>query len=206
MATEQQFNVTIRGVRPILLHSDRGLDPFDPLVVRLNEVTKGKDKNTEDNVREAEWIKYQLAFYGGATEAPWIPSDNILAALAGSGFEIKKTGKKDVLSGLDIAEDEVPITFDGPQTQREMFEHAANGDRPFVLKKSVRIPPRTGSRVPSSRPRIPSGWRMTFTLQRRSFCGLSSSEVERLVKAAGERVGLCDWRPRYGLFMVESFS
>jgi hypothetical protein len=135
-----------------------------------------------------------------------VPSDNVLKALAESGFDVKKSGKKDVLSGLDIEEDEIELEYDGPTTPKEMFHHEAEGDRPFVFKKSVRIPPRTGSRVPMSRPRIPTGWRMNFTLVKRSFCALSKDECAKLVRIAGERVGLCDWRPRYGLFEVQEFK
>jgi hypothetical protein len=208
MPTDSQYKVTIRGVRPLILHSDRGLDTFDPLVTQAKEITSAKKtKDLEENVRRLEWLKYAVSFYGGLKDAPYVPSDNLLKALSESGFDVKKSGKKDVLAGLDILEDELSLEYDGPKTPREMFDFVDDSeDRKFVFKKSVRIPPRTGARVPMSRPRIPTGWTMTFTLVKRHFCALSDSEVQKLVRIAGERVGLCDWRPRYGLFAVEEFK
>lgn len=207
MASDKRAAVVIRGTRPLIIHSDRGIDPFDPLVKRQGEILANKKtKGLEENIREVEWLKYAMSFYGNADEAPFVPVDNLLKCFSEAAFGVKKTGKKEVQSGIDIDEDDILVEFDGPKTAREMFDHVDGGDRPFVLSKSVRIPPKTGSRVPMSRPRIPAGWTMAFTIKKKEHCGLSMGETKRIVAAAGQQVGLCDWRPRYGLFEVVSFD
>lgn len=207
MATDKMFDVEIRGVRPLIIHSDRGIDPFDPLVKEQKEIVGNKKtKDLEENVRRVEWLKYAVSFYGNLDDAPFVPSDNLLKAFSEAGFGVKKSGKKEVQSGLDIVEDDIELIYDGPKTPRAMFDHVVNGDRPFVFAKSVRVPPKTGSRVPMSRPRIPTGWMMRLTLTKRGFCALSNDETRRILVAAGSQVGLCDWRPRYGLFEVVKFE
>jgi hypothetical protein len=209
MSTETRYQVTIRGIRPLIIHSDKGLDPKHPLVLRAKEIQANKrTKDLDENVAEMEWLKYAVSFYGGLNDAPAIPIDNVLKCIQEAGFSVKRTGAKEVASGVDIAEDDdIAVVYKGPRTPRAMFDHVVDGERPYVRSKSVRIPPGPrGKRVPLSRPRIPEGWTMNFTLVKSAFSALSDKELRKMVENAGTQVGLCDWRPRYGRFEVTQFE
>ena len=72
-------------------------------------------------------------------------------------------------------------------------------DPRFILRKGVMI---NRSRIIRIRPMIPVGWCLEFDLE----FDASIIDPQSLLKAmidAGALIGLGDWRPKFGRFLVE---
>jgi len=214
----QRFIVKIVGVRPLLLHSDRSIDRKEPAQQEVEKIhSKSKKQRTSSDDDASLCLKFQLCCYGDWTERLWIPCDNVMKAITEAAPKVERGIVKLAESGLrvdgvDGDEDQIgiefPPSYKGPKTGKDMWllaHREKNPDPAYVFSKSVRIPPRTGARVPFSRPRLPV-WGATFSLTKYPFSPFSEETLQKLVVTAGEQVGLCDWRPRYGLFQVESFE
>ena len=75
----------------------------------------------------------------------------------------------------------------------------------YVDMKSGRRPAKTGGAVLIQRPALKAGWRLPITLNvvddRRN-----PDAIRRSLEEAGLMIGLCDFRPEYGRFIVRSWD
>ena len=179
------FRVKIKGVKPLLMHSTR-------VMTESPKMPRGGHLPPKE---EAE-----LATYRNKKGELVIPGDSLLGAIkaAATDFKVKGKGKttykKFVDSGLEIGKDAV-LT---PQ------EYEIDS-RPVVISRS---------RIIRSRPRFDE-WEATFDVQvldpdtwldsfDEEYSG--GGNLRDMIEAAGMFKGLCDFRPRFGRFKVESFN
>jgi len=179
------FRATIRGTKPLLMHSTRS----------MTEAPKLARGEVLPPAKEAE-----LALYKDKSGRIVIPGDCILGALkaAAPNFKAKGKGKTTlknfVDSGLEIAGDAVI----SPQ------EYAVDS-RPVVVQRS---------RIIRSRP-IFDEWEATFDVEILDTGTWFDQFDEKYSKGgilrdviiyAGKFKGLCDFRPRFGRFELVSFE
>jgi hypothetical protein len=183
----QELTFKIRGVVPLLLHNGRLADPLDTFSRRLKAVTSKRNK-TEDDYR----LMAEIEWYGGLytkDDKVVIPGHVVEAMLIDAA---KKTRQgRDAKAGL-MCVDDFPLRYDGPQDIDELW---AGGRHSLTCGVRVR-----GSRVMRTRPQF-DDWELYFTVLYEPSV-LDENDVLRFVKTAGEIVGLCDWRPRFGRFVV----
>lgn len=79
-------------------------------------------------------------------------------------------------------------------------------DAPDDIHETMgRRPPRTGGACLIKRPFLKEGWRLPFRFAvvdpRRN-----ADQIRTALEEAGMLVGLCDWRPEYGRFIVTEWS
>lgn len=121
----------------------------------------------------------------------YIPAAQILKAIEDASARLIKKGKQtwreDFRAGVLIEELEIPFS-----PAKKTY------DRVFVV--AGRIPPRTGARVPISRPLFAKGWKAEFTLQ--ADDDIPFTVLKEVLDIAGSKKGLGDWRPQYGRFKV----
>jgi hypothetical protein len=88
------------------------------------------------------------------------------------------------------------LVYDGPQTLDEAF-----ADKSFHLRVAVQI---AGKRMMRTRPCF-RAWSLEFDAHFMPTV-LDIRDVSEFLKGAGDRVGLGDWRPRFGRFSAQILS
>ena len=89
--------------------------------------------------------------------------------------------------------DDLRLAYDGPKDPRALCD-----DPRFRLRCGVRV---GTSRVMRTRPRFPA-WAADLAVDYLPSL-LNEHDVRRFVVVAGEQVGVGDWRPRFGRFLVD---
>ena len=66
----------------------------------------------------------------------------------------------------------------------------------------MRVPPKTGARVMKVRPMVPTGWQLKFSVEYDENL-VNEKDLHRAMVDAGTLVGLGNWRPKFGRFLVK---
>ena len=181
----------IRGVAPLLMHSARLSDPLEPLTKQLAEITaipsKKKTLAHHGEMARIEWLGGVYSDTGGR---PMIPAENLEALIRG-GAKKKRMGK-DVEAGLRVDGDAL-VKYTGPKTIDKLVD-----DPSFYFRASIKV---GQARVMRTRP-IFRQWSLKFSVLFDEDIISTADTVRTFLKLASSRVGLGDWRPRYGRFEV----
>lgn len=183
----ESITLRIVGVSPLLLHNGRLADPINPTSKAMKVISGKRDKTDADHEELS-----RLEFFGGLyldNGKPCIPGEVIEAAFV-SGAKKSKRGKL-ATAGV-ICPDNCILDFDGPKDLDERF---AGG---FVLRTGVKV---GQARVMRTRPKF-DGWSCKVTLVFDNKV-LNRQDIIDILRTAGNDVGLCDWRPKFGRFTVE---
>ena len=178
------------GTSPLLIHNGILSDPLDPRTKAIAAVSKGRNKTDREHERLAE-----LEFHGclylseKAPHVPVIPADNLQKVLI-EGARKAKLGKA-FESGTYVVND-APIIYDGPKVDK------LYADKRFCFRKGVVIAKR---RVMRTRP-IFREWMIEMQVEFDPE-QVNATDVGEALTVAGGRIGLGDWRPRYGRFEAE---
>jgi hypothetical protein len=183
---------TIRGVRPIVMHNERLADPLNPHAKAVKEISK-KQKKTDDDLLALSKAEFMGGLYYDSDIGPHVP-ERCLERMLRDAASKSKQGKA-VLSAL-IVTDPAKLEYKGPRDPDEMWK-----DGSYVLRATVGV---SKQRVVRSRP-IFGGWSLTFTVAYDETV-LNPKDIDGFVEIAGRQIGLCDWRPKYGRFDVESIK
>lgn len=191
-------DVKITGIRPLLMHNGLLADPRNEFVVQMRQITsKGSKKMTEADYHERDRLEWMGGLYWSEElDAPYIPSENIERCIM-DGARRSRLGK-DVAAAVFLSEEKVQIQHSliRGKSKEELFSDA---QQRFTLRRGVNV---QQSRIIRVRPQIPSGWTLSFNA---TFDDTVINEGN-LVKAiidAGTFIGLGDWRPKFGRFIVE---
>jgi hypothetical protein len=176
------------------MKSARSVDPTDPLVKQLKSITsKVSKKRTDDDLKQMDRIEFELGLYhNGAT--PFIPDVNLVGVIR-EGGRINRRGRE-INAGIDVLETEVPLQYDGPRDVQGLYDKRF-ADRRVIRNKGA------GGAVMRTRPKFPA-WGITFTVAVDDNV-VSPDVVKEALDNAGARVGLGDFRPRFGRFEVVSW-
>jgi len=186
-----EIEITISGTSPLILNK------FTDAAAMAS--TNGSRSSAAAGSRGTPREIAEGKLYYGVDGGLIIPSPNLLRCLVDGG-SFFKAGRKQIttkaesmlFSCLDINAAEIPLQHEQPWT---------------VDTRAVVIPATKG-RILAHRPRF-DDWRLVFT------AGLDTSIVQEsllreIVDAAGQRIGLGDFRPArkgpYGRFRVDSWK
>lgn len=182
---------TIKGSTPMMMHSERLANPFDPLTKEIKAIS-GKRKKTEDDLMEMARLEWLGGLYFNDEAGVHLPGYNIFACMIGGG-KIHKLGTALKRAAL-VVEDTVAIVYDGPKTPAKLFENKA-----FVDMRSVKV---GTAKITRCRP-IFKNWSCTFSVAYDEN-SIQHSEIDQCVTSAGLMVGLGDYRPRFGRFEISN--
>lgn len=184
----ESITLKIVGVSPLLLHNGQLADPINPIAKQLKKVTGKRDKTDADHEEMS-----RLEYFGGLyldNNKPCIPGEVIEAAFT-SGAKKSKRGKL-ATAGV-ICPDNCVLEFDGPQDIEERFKQGC------LLRTKCKIGPNS---VMRTRPKFDQwGCSVTLVYDERV---LNRQDIIDILRTTGNDVGLCDWRPKFGRFMVEA--
>lgn len=181
----RRINVEIKALRPYLQHRRPSSEEE---VKKSQEITRILQKNPFD--RQAQQMEAELGSYKNE-KGYYIPAVHIHEAMVNAAKQVqvkgqgKKTYKDYVKSYIFIEPDEIPIV---PQKYE-------------IYQTYVRI---KSSGILRSRPCF-KDWRATFNLIITEPT-LPVDTIKEILEIAGTRVGIGDYRPRFGLFTVSKFK
>lgn len=179
-----KVEVTIVGTRP-LLHNRY------PIEQAQDNDTKLKSKDDRPN----EEARLKTKSYFDEKDGFFIPPSYIKSCLKVVAKDYKVAGK-----GNKTFSDAVKAFV--RVADEKILLHKKEWDR--IHREVVRVPPRTGARVPGLWP-CWDKWKATFTLVFNED-KISETKMRGMLEAAGEGVGIGDHRPEYGLFVVEKWK
>lgn len=187
MSAYKELSFKIIGVAPLLMHSGQLVDPLNPHSRSIAEITK-KRKKTDADHEEMGRREFFGALYVSGGE-PCIPGEMVEAALI-KGAMKEKRGPA-AKAGL-LVENNARLEYDGPRDPKVLWE-----DPRFRLRVAVKV---GQSKVMRTRPRF-EGWSATISIKFLPSL-LNAREVRDFLVTAGEQIGIGDWRPRFGRFVV----
>lgn len=180
----------IEGLVPMLIHNGTLASPVNPVVVEMKKIS-GKRKKTDDDYIELARLEFMGSLYVNKEGHPVMPGINIEAMIC-EAAKITKQGK--TVKQAVFVPDDPEIIYDGPKTREALWE-----DLRFRHESIVRV---SQSRVVRTRPQFPQ-WRLEFGVNVMIDI-LDPKDVVEIIETAGRRIGMGDWRPRFGRFEVAS--
>ncbi|HZC05355.1 MAG TPA: hypothetical protein VE338_06915 [Ktedonobacterales bacterium] len=189
MAVEE-IQLRFTGKLPLIMHSNRSVNTRDPLVREMKVLT-GKRVKSDEDLDQIEFLEWQLGLYHDQNIGPYLPANLILACLRDAARK-NKQGKL-VIEGVWIDALKVPLDYDGPRDITGLY-----GDEQFVDIRPARV---QSSTVNRTRP-IFTRWSVQFTVAYDAEI-LNRDDLVRIAETAGQRIGMGDYRPTYGRFVVE---
>ena len=181
------LRVTWTGDGTLIMHSCKCVNPLHPIAKELKKYTSKKTKTDEDLeiISNLEW---EAGAYWDDEIGLYIPAENIEATIK-NGAKANKKGK-DIEKYVNVKDPMIPFDYGENLTKEELIKDFRFRDtRPMTVNRS---------KVIRTRPRF-NRWRITFEMEYAE----DKIDIETIVNAmeyAGQYVGLCDSRPRYGKF------
>ena len=183
------------GTAALLMHNGQLADPTNEFTKAVKLVA-GQKKKTDEQMLELKRLEWMGSFVQDEKGRPALKADQVLATII-EGARKSKRGKDAqaaVLVGGDLMF--FPLEIRGPKTIEEIWQDAR-----FCDYRSVVI---SGKRVMRARP-IFKTWACTVEVLIDSEI-INATDVFDAMRIAGERIGVGDFRPRYGRFSVERLA
>lgn len=191
----KNLKVTWKGISPLIMHSCQCVNPLHPISKELKKYTSKRNKTDEDLeiISDLEW---EAGAYWKDDLGLYIPAENVEATLV-NGAKSNKKGK-DFQKFVTVTDLYIPFYYGENLTKEELIKSYEYRD--------TRIMRVQRSRITRTRPRFDQ-WQITFNLMY-DETGLDINDIINAMEYAGQYVGLCDSRPKYGKFvaMVEEID
>lgn len=186
----QEIKVRLTGEAPLLMHNGQLANPLNQHAKESKKIS-GKRQKTEADLEQLAKISWFGSLYLTDDLKIMVPGVVLEAALA-NGAKTTRKGKS-AQAGLFVR-DNMLLEFDHADlTLDELWKI-----KKFRLDALVSVDRKKILRV---RPKF-DNWAITANINfDDSLFNLES--IRDIIKIAGEQIGLCDWRPRYGRFSVK---
>lgn len=185
----KQIEFHIKGSSALLLHNGAMANPLNPLVIQLKTYTS-KRKKTESDYEKMSELEWKGSLYVDNNRVV-IPGE-VLEAVVVNGAKKKRAGTQAKIA--IFVEQSFPLIYDGPQNIEKLWQ-----DERFRFVAGVVV---SRSRIMRTRP-IFKQWELKFVVTYNDEI-INANELVDWVVTAGQQVGLCDWRPKFGRFEVLS--
>lgn len=184
--------LTLTGRTGMVMHNPRLVDPEDPFVRAIKEITDKGSKQTDADRVEVGRLEWFGGIYHDPEMGVYVPTWNIVKCLNRGGV-VTRQGT-DVLRAVSVFTDKVPLVYNGPKNIEELYEKPE-----FRFRKEVGIGQKKVMRV---RP-IFRKWSLEMELEL-LVEALNPSDLQRITETAGLSDGLMDARKLgFGRFDVE---
>jgi hypothetical protein len=185
----ETLTVKIEGASPLLMHNGQLADPLNEHARALSDAVKTAKKSKTDAAWEAA---YKIEFFGSLylddKLEPCLPGE-VLEALIVEGAKKTKQGKE-VKAGV-IVDGNFALDYAGPRTADKLWKAR------MFKTATVKI---RQDRVVRTRPMF-TQWGCTFNVQFNPEL-VNRKDLIKFIEKAGAEVGVGDYRPRYGRFVV----
>jgi len=194
----------LKGIQPMIMANGRMADPLDPFAKLLHKLAIKKNKVDKDHMDMAhvEWAGClyhtdgDISFNGvnvifDESMRVIVPAENI-KRLIRDGAAKSREGKL-VKAGVIIPSDPLLNYGNGPPNINELMKLHR-----YSYRKRVGL---RGSSVMRTRP-IFRQWSLDLDIEHDSTI-IDADKIDTALTTAGHVIGLSDWRPDTGRFIVE---
>ena len=183
------LRITWKGITPLIMHSCKCVNPLHPIAKELKKYTSKKNK-TEEDLNIISDLEWKAGAYWDDEIGLYIPGENVEATIQ-NGAKVNKKGK-DIQKYVDVKDLYIPFNYGENLTLDELVSKYEYRDtRPMNVQRS---------KVIRTRPRFDQ-WNITFTLVYNED-KIDLDTIVNAIEYAGQYVGLCDSRPKYGKFVA----
>jgi hypothetical protein len=210
----QDLLATIEGSRELLLNSSAGMNPRNPILKTIEPIKGRRGKNkTElivDSLEKADWLSSGIWNQSGKTwlegenfmfsgyDQPVLPAEYLCRA-AQNAATATKSGTKVKQALSEGHTPDAKIIYDGPTDAEEMW---MDDQCRFIDSRSVVI---QRARIMRTRLRIPTGWMAQVELTLDTTI-MDIEQLKNILIDAGRRVGVGDFRPKFGRFFLRDLE
>lgn len=184
----KKIKCEFHGVSPLIMHSCQCVNPLHPLSLEMKKINSKKKGKTEEDLAVLSDLEWEGGLYWNDEVGVYVPAENIEATIR-EGAKARRKGK-DIVKGFMVEDMMVPLDIGENLTKEEM-----KADFRFRDVRAMRV---KTSRVMRTRPRF-NMWNLAFTAMYDENV-LNFDEIVDAIEYAGQYVGLCDSRPKYGKF------
>lgn len=191
----QLITGTVTGTAPYIMCNARMAAPTDRFARAMQEFSRKRTKTDADH-EEIARIQFLGHLYVDEKGRVAMPSSNIKASWRDAAHLTEKNSKKALIGALIPTQMFFALKYDGP-IYPEKLQH-----RPEFV--DTRLVKRQGVRVSCTRP-IFYEWSVPFEFQLDEGT-LSASLLERIIRNAGLRIGVGDFKPEFGRYELTEFK
>lgn len=194
-----RFRLNVVGTKPLLVHNVRMANPLDQWKRALKALTDDKKKSkTDEGLLEILKVESRGAIYETEDGLVGMPMDNIYSTIQEAAKSFKRGA--DIERSLLYEPIVVPLIVDGRTWKVEEY---LTGGADHIDVRPVGVQQRKTLRA---RP-IFHNWAFTCEFSLISQV-MDIRDLAPIIERAGQFVGLCERRPRYGTFRatVEEIS
>jgi hypothetical protein len=186
MLEEVQYK--IRGIAPLIQHNGQTADPLNKFSKQLKEIS-GKRKKTEEDYAEMARIEWHAGLYVDREGWLILPA-SILESAIQEGAKKQKLGK--AFKSSVFVDDDAKLDIGVKKKAVDLW-----GDDNYRDTRGVKV---GMARIMRTRP-IFTDWSATIVV---TFDNeqVNLQDVNRAVIDTGSKVGLCDYRPKFGRFEI----
>jgi hypothetical protein len=185
--------MTLTGRMPLLMKNINGADPDNPIVKDISRLNALKQKITDEQRAERDFLKWEASLYWDAEDGPILPAANAFRSIQ-QAAGLTRQGK-DVERGLVMHAVHARLDYPGPRNIEGLW-----GDG-----KSVHVDRRMAvvnrAPIPTLRPCFPQ-WAATYEFDLDEDI-LSLDDFRYFAEKAGRLIKIGDYRRFYGSYTVE---
>jgi len=192
------FTVKVRldSIQPMLMHSNQTCNPLNKFAKAMKAIT-GKRKKTDEDYEALSKIEWEAGLYFDEKIGPFVPSINVEGLLRDAAKKLKKG--TDVKQSVRVFPLEIPLGYNGPRDMAGLKQIAFSGEKvngeDFFDSRGVGV---NQSTVMRTRPRFNKWW-LEFDIIADDAI-FNMDDIIHILAIAGSKIGLSDYRPRYGTF------
>lgn len=187
----KKIKCEFHGISPIILHSCQCVNPLHPISLEMKKINAKKKNKTEEDLAMLSDLEWEAGLYWNDEIGVYIPAENIEATIR-EGAKARRKGK-DIVKGFMCDDMQIPLEIGENLTKDQM-----KADFRFRDVRAMKV---QQSRVMRTRPRF-NMWNISFTATYDENI-LDFSDLVDAIEYAGQYVGLCDSRPKYGKFVAK---
>lgn len=186
----KNIKVTWKGDTPLIMHSCKCVNPLHPISRELKQYTSKRTKTDEDLAKISD-LEWEAGAYWHDEIGLYIPAENVEATLV-NGAKANKKGK-DVQKFCNVTDLYIPLDYGEELSKEELIANYEYRD--------TRVMTVMRSKVLRTRPRF-DRWKIIFNMQY-DESKIDLDTITNSMEYAGQYVGLCDSRPKYGKFSTD---
>lgn len=185
----KNLKVTWKGVSPLIMHNCQCVNPLHPITKEMKKYTS-KRKKTEEEYNILSNLEWEAGAYWKDGLGLYIPAENVEATIR-NGAKVNKKGT-DVEKYVNVTDLYIPFNYGENLSKEELIQDLRYRDCRIMCVKQQRIP--------RTRPRFDQ-WNIAFNLMYNEE-KIDLDVIVNAMEYAGNYVGLCDSRPKYGKFVA----
>ena len=204
MEVLKKYSVHLKSLSPLIMHSDRGCNPLNPLTKKLKSISCIRQKKEEHYIAMAK-IEFENGLYFDEQLGIYMPAKCLAACFKAAAKKYKLgTASKAITIDCPVGTPLMGYEKMTPEKLWDVMDSA--GNQKFVFCESVVV---SRARIMRTRP-IFQKWEAKFDLYLNTEL-LSLDQLKQIIQTAGFEYGLCELRPgratgTYGRFDVESIK